>query len=104
MSHYSRLAPKEGNGAYEQECDVIFKPKHLRFKALSVILEDITFFCHICEDLKDTLAIIIQGQLRGHQQVQDFFNDHVKFKFQDGLLYHDGLLYVLDGHVQLQVL
>ncbi len=36
-------------------------------------------------------------------QVQDFFNDHVKFEFQDGLLYRDGLLYVLDGLVRIEV-
>ncbi len=96
--------PKERDWAYEQQCDVIFKPKHLQFKALSIIPDDITFFCHIHEKLKDIFVIIIQGQLRGHQQVHDFSSDHVKFKFQDGLVYRDGLLYVLDGHVQLQVL
>jgi hypothetical protein len=46
---------------------------------------------------KNLLAIGIQGQLNSHHQVQDFFNDHVKFKFQDGLLYRDVILYVLDG-------
>jgi hypothetical protein len=98
------LTPKERDGAYEQQRDVIFKPKHLQFKALLVILDDITFFHHIRENFEnDTRVIIIQGQLRGHQQVHYFSSDHVKFKFQDGLLYRDGLLYVLDGHVQLQV-
>jgi hypothetical protein len=32
-------------------------------------------------------------------QVQEFFSDHAKFEFQDGLYYRDGLLYVLDGFV-----
>jgi hypothetical protein len=69
------------------------------------ILDDTTFFYQIREDLKkDLLAIGIQGQLKNHPQVQNFSNDHAKFEFQDGLLYHDGLLYIVDGHVQLQVL
>jgi hypothetical protein len=46
---------------------------------------------------KNLLAIGIQGQLNSHHQVQEFSNDHVKFEFQDGLLYHDGILYVFDG-------
>jgi hypothetical protein len=72
---------------------------------LSVILDDTTFFCQICEDLKkDPLVIVIQYQLRSHHQVHDFFSDHVKFKFQDGLLYGDGLLHILDGPTRLQVL
>jgi hypothetical protein len=28
LSCRSYLVPKEGHAAYEQECDVIFKPKH----------------------------------------------------------------------------
>jgi hypothetical protein len=67
-----------------------------------VILDDTSFFCQIHENLKDPLAIGIQGQLMS-DQVQDFFNDHVKFEFQDGLLYRDGLLYVLDGLVRIEV-
>jgi hypothetical protein len=55
-----------------------------------------TFFCEICEDLKDLFVIGIQSPLRSHHQVQDFSNDHAKFKFQNSLLYCDGLLYVLD--------
>jgi hypothetical protein len=39
-----------------------------------------------------------------HHQVQDFSSDHVKFEFQDGLLYCDGFLYVHDGLAQLQFL
>jgi hypothetical protein len=44
----------------------------------------------------DLFAIGMQSQLRNHQ-VLDFSNDHVKFEFQDGLHYHDGLLYVPNG-------
>jgi hypothetical protein len=55
------------------------------------------FFGQIRENLKKDLVIGIQGQLRSHHQIQDFFSDHVKFKFQDGLLYHDGILYVSNG-------
>jgi hypothetical protein len=46
---------------------------------------------------KDLLTIGIQGQLNSHRQIQEFSNDHVKFEFQDGLLYRDGILYVFDG-------
>jgi hypothetical protein len=60
-----------------------------------------TFFCEICEDLEDLFVIGIQSQLRSHHQVQDFSSDHAKFKVQNGLLYCDGLLYVLDGLAQL---
>jgi hypothetical protein len=37
-----------------------------------------------------------------HHQIQEFSSDHVKFEFQGGLLYHDGLLYVPNGLVRLQ--
>jgi hypothetical protein len=39
-----------------------------------------------------------------HHQIQDFSNDHAKFEFQDGLFYHDGLLYVLDDFMRFQIL
>jgi hypothetical protein len=42
--------------------------------------------------------------LNNQNQGQDFLNDHNKFEFQDGLLYHDGLVYVPNGCAQLQVL
>ncbi len=69
-----------------------------------VILDDITFLCQIHGNLKDPFTIGIQGQLKNHHQVQDFSNDHAKFKFQDVLFYHDGLLYVPDGLTQFQIL
>jgi hypothetical protein len=50
------------------------------------------------------LLLASKANLKNHQQVQDFFSDHAKFKFQDGLLYHDGLLYVLDGLTRFQIL
>jgi len=60
------------------------------------------FFSQIHENLKKHLLVIgIQGQLRNHHQVQDFFDDHFKFEFQDGLLYCDGLLYVPDDPMKL---
>ncbi len=96
---------KERNATYEQQCDVILKLKHLWLQVLSVIPNDTTFLCQIHEDLKKGLFTIgIQGQLSSHHQVQGFFNDHAKFEFEDGLLYCDGLLYVLDGFTQLQIL
>jgi hypothetical protein len=32
-----------------------------------------------------------------HHQIHDFSNDHDKFEFQDGLFYHDDILYVPNG-------
>ncbi len=57
---------------------------------LSINLDDITFLCQIHENLNDIFAIGIQSQLMNHPQVQDFFNDHANFEFQNGLLYRDG--------------
>jgi hypothetical protein len=65
---------------------------------LLIIPDDITFFCQIHEDLKKhPLVIGIQNQLRSRHQIYDFFSDHAKFEFQNGLLYCDGLLYVPNG-------
>jgi hypothetical protein len=65
---------------------------------LSIIFDDITFLCQIHKDLKkNPFAIGMQGQLNSRHQVQKFSSDHVKFGFQDGLFYHDGLLYILNG-------
>jgi hypothetical protein len=65
---------------------------------LSIIPNNTTFFYQIHEDLKnDLLAIGIQGQLKSHHQVQDFFSDHAKFEFQNGLLYYDNFFYVIHG-------
>jgi hypothetical protein len=61
------------------------------------------FFSKFIKIWKKTLFIInIQGELKSSHQVQDFSNDHVKFKFQDGLLYHDGFLYVPNDPTRLQ--
>jgi hypothetical protein len=63
-----------------------------------MIFVDTTFLCQIRKDLKkDPFAIGMQGQLNSQHQVQKKSSDHVKFGFQDGLFYHDGLLYVFDG-------
>jgi hypothetical protein len=62
-----------------------------------VISNDTTLLCQIHEDLKDPFIVGIQGQLKSHHQVQDFSSHHVKFKFQNGLLHHDGFLYVPNG-------
>ncbi len=65
----------------------------------------ITFFCQICENLKNDVFVIgIQSQSKCHHQVQDFSNDHVKLEFLNGVFYHDGLLYVPNCHAQFQVL
>ncbi len=52
------FAPKERYASYKQQCDVIFKHKHCRLQALSIILDDTTFFCQIHEDLKKDLPTI----------------------------------------------
>jgi hypothetical protein len=55
------FTPKEGNEAYDQQCDIIFKHKHLWLQAL----DDKIFFCQICEDLmKDPFAIGFKGQMK----------------------------------------
>ncbi len=67
------LTSKERDVAYEQQCDAILKPKHLRLQVLSIIFDDTTFLCQIHEILKkDLFAIAIQGQSRSHNQVHDF--------------------------------
>jgi hypothetical protein len=38
-----------------------------------------------------------------HFQVLNFSTDHVKFEFQNGLFYCDGILYVFYGFVWFQV-
>jgi hypothetical protein len=92
--------PKEGDVAYEQQCDMIFKLKHFRLQLLLLIFYDTTFFCQIREDLKkNPLVIVIQSQLKSHQQVHDFFTNHAKVKFQDGLFYGDNLLHIPNGLV-----
>jgi hypothetical protein len=58
LSRRSYLMLKEGNAAYEQQCDIIFKLEHLRFQALLVILDDTTFLCQIHEDLKKDFLIL----------------------------------------------
>jgi hypothetical protein len=63
-----------------------------------MIFYDTIFLCQIRKDLKkDPFVIGMQGQLSSQHQVQKNSSDHVKFGFQNGLLYHDGLLYVLNG-------
>jgi len=53
---------KEGYATYRQQCNVILKPKYLQLQMLLVILDDITFFCQIHENLKkNSLAIGVQG-------------------------------------------
>jgi len=59
-----------------------------------ITLDDKTLFHQICEDLKKDLFVVdIENQLKSQHQIQDFFSDRAKFKFQNGLLYCDGLLY-----------
>jgi hypothetical protein len=41
----------------------------------------------------------IKGQLKNQNEIQNLSNDHDRFEFQNGLLYYDGILYVLNDHV-----
>jgi hypothetical protein len=97
--------PKEGDGAYDQQCDVILKPKHLWFQALLVPPNDKSLLCWIRENWKMiNFFTNIKGQLKNQNEIQTLSNDHDRFKLQNGLLYHDGILYVLNDHVWLQTL
>jgi hypothetical protein len=81
--------PKEGDVAYNQQCDTILKLKNLRLQALSITLEDKTFLQRIFENLvNDSLVTGVRSH--GKNPPSDFD----KFKFCDGLLYHDELLYM----------
>jgi hypothetical protein len=54
--------PKEGNATYEQQGDIILKLEHFKLQVLLIILNDPSFFCQICENLKkDLLVIGLQG-------------------------------------------
>ncbi len=65
---------------------------------MSITLEDKTFFQCTCEDLmNDFLVEVVKNHWKNH------FSDFDKFKFCDGLLYHDELLYIPEGLVQLQI-
>ncbi len=99
LSHRPYLAPKEGDVIYIQQCDTILKLKNLWLKALLVTLENKTIFQHICEDIINAYLVAI---VKSHQK--NPFSNFDKFKFHDGLLYHDVLLYIPEGLTQLQVL
>ncbi len=47
LSNHSYLTPKEGNKAYDQQCDIIFKLEHLWFQTLRVTLDDKPFFSNL---------------------------------------------------------
>jgi hypothetical protein len=46
---------------------------------------------------KNPFIIGIKSWLKNQNQGKINFNHHNKFEFQNGLLYHDGLLYVPSG-------
>jgi hypothetical protein len=99
LSRCSYLAPKEGDAPYNQQCDTILKPENLQLQALSIIPKDKTFLHRIREYLiNDSLVVIVRNYRKNAT------SDFNKFEFCDGLLYHDELLYVSEGHVQIQVL
>jgi hypothetical protein len=59
------------------------------------------FIVNFFEDLKNSFFVInIKDEMKNQNQVWSLLIDHNKFKFQDGFLYHDGVLCALDGHVQ----
>jgi len=91
LFHCLYLVPKEGDAAYDQQCDTILKPKNLWIQALLVTFEDKTFFQRIHEDLvNDFFATTVKNHRKNP------LSDFDKFGFHDGLMYHDILLYVLE--------
>jgi len=78
---------KEGDATYNQQRDTILKPKNLQLQTLLVTLEDKTFLQHICEALVNDYLVVV---IKSHQK--NLPSDFNKFKFHDGLLYHDRLL------------
>jgi hypothetical protein len=99
LFHRSCFMPKEGDATYEQQCDVILKLKHLWLQTLSVTLEDQILIKCIHENLVNNSFTITIWNCS-----EIFWGKFDKFKFQDELLYHDGLLYVLDDPTWFQVL
>jgi hypothetical protein len=90
--------PKEGDVTYEQQCDVILKLEHLWFQALSITPKNQTPIKCIHENLiNDSFTIMILNRSK------EVSRDFDKFEFRNELLYHDGLLYVLDGPTWFQV-
>jgi hypothetical protein len=70
LPHYSYLVPKEGDVAYEQQCDVILTLEHLWFRTLLITPSDKTFLHRIHEDLKKhPLVVNIQSQLKNQHQI-----------------------------------
>ncbi len=50
--------PKEGDVAYEQQRDVILKPKYFQLQALLVIPDDTTFFVKFVNIWNKTFLIL----------------------------------------------
>jgi hypothetical protein len=51
---------REGDTTYNQQCDVIFKPKHLQLQALSMTFDDKSFFVSIYEKLMEILLPLFE--------------------------------------------
>ncbi len=63
-----------------------------------IVHDDKTIICQVCEDLKNDLFVIgMKDYLKNQKSNSKSFKYHDKFKFQNGLLYHDGLLYAPNG-------
>ncbi len=93
------LTPKEGDVVYNQQCDTILKPKNFGLQTLLVTLEDKIFLERFHENLvNDSFIVVVISHWKNP------FNDFDKFKFHNGLLYYDILLYILEDPAQFQVL
>ncbi len=103
LSCCSYLIHREGDVTYNQQCD-IFKLEHLWIQVMFIILNDKFFKPYSWGFGEIPLANNIKDELKESYHVQILSNEHDNFKFQDWLLYHNELLYVLDGLAWFQIL
>jgi hypothetical protein len=60
LSNHSYLTPKEGNEAYDQQCDIIIKLEHLWLQALWVAFDDKPFFSNLWRFNEGSLCYWLQ--------------------------------------------
>ncbi len=123
LSQQAYLAPREGDAAYDKQKTTLIKPKQLQLKTVhTTTLVDASFLQDIRVSLKvNPLALKLKNNVgifnpRGFPspgsevidlespnqptssyRVSRLHDVDPRFQFQDGLLYYQGLLYVLEG-------
>jgi len=83
--HFQAWTPSNSSDVHNSRWQFFLKPYSWRFGKIPI-------------------AINIKGELKESYHVQNLSNEHDNFEFQDGLLYHDGFLYVLDDPTKFQIL